>query len=141
MRPIGPARSKHSGAKARESVPFGAGAVHRRQLALPSDRTASRRLKCEHRDSKRRCATGRSWHRTNAFPLLPATLSSARMTPSADYLSQCRGLIETVERQQPAIHQAAEWFAATILAGRMVHLFGSGHSRILVEETWPRYGS
>src|SRR3569832_2970750 len=23
----------------------------------------------------------------------------------------------------------------------MVHLFGSGHSRILVEEMWPRYGS
>src|SRR6185369_950510 len=33
------------------------------------------------------------------------------------------------------------WFAETILAGRMVHLFGSGHSRILVEEMWPRYGS
>ena len=63
------------------------------------------------------------------------------MTPSADYLSQCRGLIETVERQQPAIQQAADWFAGTILAGRMVHLFGSGHSRILVEEMWPRYGS
>ena len=63
------------------------------------------------------------------------------MTPSAEYLSQCRGLVETVERQQPAIQQAADWFAATILAGRMVHLFGSGHSRILVEEMWPRYGS
>lgn len=37
--------------------------------------------------------------------------------------------------------QAADWFAKTILAGRMVHLFGSGHSRILVEEMWPRYGS
>ena len=23
----------------------------------------------------------------------------------------------------------------------MVHVFGSGHSRILVEEMWPRYGS
>ena len=23
----------------------------------------------------------------------------------------------------------------------MVHLFGCGHSRILVEEMWPRYGS
>jgi uncharacterized phosphosugar-binding protein len=32
-------------------------------------------------------------------------------------------------------------FANTILAGRMVHIFGSGHSRILVEEMWPRYGS
>lgn len=41
----------------------------------------------------------------------------------------------------PALLQAADWFAATILAGRMVHLFGSGHSRIMVEEMWPRYGS
>src|SRR5262249_42572343 len=33
------------------------------------------------------------------------------------------------------------WFAQTILVGRMVHVFGSGHSRIMVEELWPRYGS
>jgi uncharacterized phosphosugar-binding protein len=63
------------------------------------------------------------------------------MTPSADYLGQCRELIAAVEKQQPAIQQVADWFAETILAGRMVHLFGSGHSRILVEEMWPRYGS
>lgn len=46
-----------------------------------------------------------------------------------------------VAAQQGAIETAAEWFSQTILAGRMVHLFGSGHSRILVEEMWPRYGS
>jgi uncharacterized phosphosugar-binding protein len=63
------------------------------------------------------------------------------VTPSADYLNQCRELIAVVESQQAAIQQAADWFAETILAGRMVHLFGSGHSRILVEEMWPRYGS
>jgi uncharacterized phosphosugar-binding protein len=63
------------------------------------------------------------------------------VTPGADYLNQCRGLIAAAEKQQTAIQQAADWFAATILAGRMVHLFGSGHSRILVEEMWPRYGS
>jgi uncharacterized phosphosugar-binding protein len=63
------------------------------------------------------------------------------VTPSADYLDKCRALIAAVENQRPAIQQAADWFAAPILAGRMVHLFGSGHSRILVEEMWPRYGS
>src|SRR2546430_4539290 len=63
------------------------------------------------------------------------------MSPSAEYLSQCRELLAAVEKQQAAIQQAAEWFAETILAGRMVHLFGSGHSRMLVEEMWPRYGS
>src|SRR3954452_20492815 len=63
------------------------------------------------------------------------------MTPAEQYLSKCRELADAVERQLPAIRQAAAWFADTILAGRMVHVFGSGHSRILVEETWPRYGS
>src|SRR5437867_2967388 len=61
--------------------------------------------------------------------------------PTLDYLSQCRQLIEAVSSQTRALEQAADWFAKTILAGRMVHLFGSGHSRILVEEMWPRYGS
>ncbi len=32
-------------------------------------------------------------------------------------------------------------FSETIRRGQMVHVFGSGHSRILVEEMWPRYGS
>jgi len=50
-------------------------------------------------------------------------------------------MVEVVAQQQPLIQQAAAAFAQTILAGRMVHLFGSGHSRILVEEMWPRYGS
>ncbi|MDO8348724.1 MAG: SIS domain-containing protein, partial [Planctomycetota bacterium] len=63
------------------------------------------------------------------------------MTPSNAYLDACRGLLTAVEAQLPVIRQAADQFAATILAGRMVHLFGSGHSRILVEEMWPRYGS
>jgi uncharacterized phosphosugar-binding protein len=63
------------------------------------------------------------------------------VTPGADYLAKCRALLETVERQAGGIAQAADWFAETILAGRMVHVFGSGHSRIMVEEMWPRYGS
>ncbi len=63
------------------------------------------------------------------------------MNPSLDYLHQCRAIINTVEQQMAAISQAADWFAESILRGRMVHLFGSGHSRILVEEMWPRYGS
>jgi uncharacterized phosphosugar-binding protein len=57
------------------------------------------------------------------------------------YLAECERLIATVGAQQDAIRQAAAWFAETILAGRMVHVFASGHSRIMVEEMWPRYGS
>ncbi|MSU36017.1 MAG: sugar isomerase domain-containing protein [Pedosphaera sp.] len=63
------------------------------------------------------------------------------MSPSADYLKRCATLLKTVASQQSAIQKAADWFAETILRGRMVHCFGSGHSRILVEEMWPRYGS
>ena len=62
-------------------------------------------------------------------------------SPAATYLQRSRELTERVATQLPAIHQAADWFAASILAGRLVHVFGSGHSRIMVEEMWPRYGS
>ena len=57
------------------------------------------------------------------------------------YLSKCEGIIETVRSQESQLKTAARWFADSILAGRMVHVFGSGHSRIMVEEMWPRYGS
>jgi uncharacterized phosphosugar-binding protein len=50
-------------------------------------------------------------------------------------------LLERVRQQLPLIEQTADLFAGTILKGQMVHVFGSGHSRILVEEMWPRYGS
>ncbi|HEY6228263.1 MAG TPA: SIS domain-containing protein [Verrucomicrobiae bacterium] len=63
------------------------------------------------------------------------------MTPAIDYLQKCEMITDRIRAQRVTIEQAADWFSATILAGRMVHLFGSGHSRILVEEMWPRYGS
>ena len=62
-------------------------------------------------------------------------------SPAARYLEKSRDLINTVESQLPLIAQTADLFTATILAGGMVHVFGSGHSRIMVEEMWPRYGS
>jgi uncharacterized phosphosugar-binding protein len=63
------------------------------------------------------------------------------MTPTQNYLNRCRQILEVISAQETQIAQAAEWFSETILAGRMVHVFGSGHSRIMVEEMWPRYGS
>ena len=63
------------------------------------------------------------------------------MNPAQDYLNRCRELLERVASQHESIKTAAERFSNTILAGRMVHVFGSGHSRIMVEEMWPRYGS
>ena len=63
------------------------------------------------------------------------------MTLASEYLNQCREICDRVEQQEDLILRAAEWFSQTILSGRMVHVFGSGHSRIMVEEMWPRYGS
>jgi uncharacterized phosphosugar-binding protein len=63
------------------------------------------------------------------------------MTPTDQYLDGCEGILNAVRAQRPGIEQAAEWFAESILANRLVHLFGAGHSRIMVEEMWPRYGS
>lgn len=63
------------------------------------------------------------------------------MSYTQEYLKKCQGLIEAVSSQEANIMEVAKIFSNTILAGRMVHLFGSGHSRIMVEEMWPRYGS
>ncbi len=63
------------------------------------------------------------------------------MKPTTDYLQRARQIIDVVQAQAGAIEQAADWFAHSIAAGRMVHVFGSGHSRMMVEEMWPRYGS
>ena len=58
------------------------------------------------------------------------------------YCAAAQAMIaELVESQMPAIETAAERCAEAILGGGLVHLFGSGHSRMAVEETWPRYGS
>jgi len=77
--------------------------------------------------------------RENTFPSREHPGTKQRMT--REYLRRCQQLLDTVSQQTPLIEKAADLFSQTILAGRMVHLFGSGHSRILVEEMWPRYGS
>lgn len=63
------------------------------------------------------------------------------MDPINQYIEKTKQIVETVENQKEQIKKAASWFSDTILNGRMVHVFGSGHSRIMVEEMWPRYGS
>ncbi len=63
------------------------------------------------------------------------------MTPTQDYLSKAATILERIKGQEEQINLAAQWFATSILSGRMVHVFGSGHSRIMTEEMWPRYGS
>ena len=63
------------------------------------------------------------------------------MNEIKEYIEKGRGICDRIEQQENQILKAAEMFAKSILAGRMVHIFGSGHSRIMVEEMWPRYGS
>lgn len=63
------------------------------------------------------------------------------MNEILEYIEKSRAICKRVQEQENAITKASEWFAASILAGRMVHVFGSGHSRMMVEEMWPRYGS
>ena len=45
------------------------------------------------------------------------------------------------DTQSEAIEQASKLCAKAIAADGLVHLFGTGHSRIPVEEMFPRYGS
>lgn len=63
------------------------------------------------------------------------------MSLTQSYLQKCAEIIEKIRSQEQLILKAAQWFAESILASRVVHVFGSGHSRIMVEEMWPRYGS
>lgn len=58
------------------------------------------------------------------------------------YMTAVREALDAVERTQfEVVREAARRFADTILAGRLVHIFGTGHSRMAVEEMFPRYGS
>ncbi|MGK0138081.1 MAG: putative phosphosugar-binding protein [Algoriphagus sp.] len=63
------------------------------------------------------------------------------MDPIDQFLNHSSQIIERIKSQKNTLEKVAQIFAKTILAGRMVHVFGSGHSRIMVEEMWPRYGS
>jgi len=63
------------------------------------------------------------------------------MSVTKEYLAKGKEIISVIAEQESKIQEVAQIFAQSILDGRMVHLFGSGHSRMMVEEMWPRYGS
>jgi uncharacterized phosphosugar-binding protein len=64
------------------------------------------------------------------------------MSTSSGWISKARSLLDHLEStQMQTIGRAAEWCANAIASDGLVHLFGSGHSRIPVEEMFPRYGS
>ncbi|HEY8455833.1 MAG TPA: SIS domain-containing protein [Actinopolymorphaceae bacterium] len=58
------------------------------------------------------------------------------------YPALAREIVDRIERTQTeAIEKAADVFATAIAAGGLVHTFGCGHSRMAVEELFPRIGS
>ncbi len=59
-----------------------------------------------------------------------------------EYLDKSVAMIEKIRQtQMDSIRQAAGLCAEAISKKGLVHLFGNGHSRMAVEEFWPRYGS
>ena len=63
-------------------------------------------------------------------------------TPAAPWISEAAALLQRVATSQAGgIETASQWAADAIASDGLVHLFGTGHSRIPVEEMFPRYGS
>ena len=63
-------------------------------------------------------------------------------TAAAAWLADAAQVLARVASTQAAgIETASQWCADAIAADGLVHLFGTGHSRIPVEEMFPRYGS
>jgi uncharacterized phosphosugar-binding protein len=71
------------------------------------------------------------------------TSMTTRTPTAADrWLAEARAVIDRIEAtEMPAIEEAAEVFATTIAGDGLVHVFGSGHSRMNTEEMFPRIGS
>jgi uncharacterized phosphosugar-binding protein len=64
------------------------------------------------------------------------------LAPSAtSWLRAAGALLDRLGGQAEEIEQASRLCAEAIAADGLVHLFGTGHSRIPVEEMFPRYGS
>jgi uncharacterized phosphosugar-binding protein len=69
----------------------------------------------------------------------PATTTAATAPP---FIAEAQALLERLASTQgDALEQASQWCAEAIAADGLVHLFGTGHSRIPLEEMFPRYGS
>jgi len=61
---------------------------------------------------------------------------------SSAWFREAEALLERIiTSQAEALEAAAQLCAGAIAADGLVHLFGTGHSRIPVEEMFPRYGS
>lgn len=58
------------------------------------------------------------------------------------FIAEARKIIDAIEQTQADnLDRAADQYAETISHDGLVHLYGGGHSRMGVEETFPRIGS
>jgi uncharacterized phosphosugar-binding protein len=68
--------------------------------------------------------------------------TTATVTATPPWIADAQDLLARIATTQAgAIETASQWSAEAIAADGLVHLFGTGHSRIPVEEMFPRYGS
>src|SRR5690554_1290689 len=64
------------------------------------------------------------------------------MDAARAYLDAAEAILKRIrEHEMDHIERAAEICARTIADGGLVHLFGTGHSRMMIEEMYPRHGS
>jgi uncharacterized phosphosugar-binding protein len=71
----------------------------------------------------------------------PAVMEGTPAASSGRWTREAIKLLEKLDAQGPALDAAASLCAEAIGTGGLVHLFGTGHSRMAVEEMFPRYGS
>ncbi len=63
-------------------------------------------------------------------------------TAAATWIGEATAVLDRIAATQAeAIETASHWCADAIAGDGLVHLFGTGHSRIPVDEMFPRYGS
>jgi len=69
-------------------------------------------------------------------------MTGATAAPAVAWIDAAGEVLERIAATQAAfLEEASRWCADAIGGGGLVHLFGTGHSRIPVEEMFPRYGS
>jgi uncharacterized phosphosugar-binding protein len=68
--------------------------------------------------------------------------AQTRLDAAQRWLGEARSVLDRIEATElDNIERAADLFGRTIAADRLVHVFGSGHSRMNTEEMFPRIGS
>lgn len=64
------------------------------------------------------------------------------MNASLRFMQEAQNILtRIIDNEMPAIEEAAEICANSIAGDGLVHMFATGHSRILIEEMYPRHGS